>query len=336
MANRDNFRASTIRQLAQRVGYVCSRPGCGHMTIGPQRESKGIVLLGEAAHICAAAPKGPRYDPKMTSEERRSYENGIWLCPSCAALIDKDEQHYSVETLHQWKMLAEDEAGKRLEGVEKASKQGNVPLADDEKIVLCYMISNQLIKASKAELESWCTDEEIHKVNLENARILLSTDKDDCSSITLDLKQYRQYLSQGDELVRFYYLTVDKHRKPAVERIIENWESFSDSEKLYLLFFREIKYNTCGDRWKADQFDIPSIKEWENKNDLKNIVSDNYGKVLGTLIEKKIVFASEWTSHGNVREYTLFNSAYKYLISDDFEYEEELDRLKGIYTDLPF
>ena len=42
------------------------------------------------AHICAAAQGGPRYDASMTPEERKSFENGIWLCQSCSKLIDTD------------------------------------------------------------------------------------------------------------------------------------------------------------------------------------------------------------------------------------------------------
>ena len=109
-----------------------------------------------------------------------------------------------------------------------------------------------------------------------------------------------------------------------------------NSEKLYFLYLRENKYRTCGDKWKAEQFDIPSIKEWEKKNELTNIVSENYGTVLGTLIEKKIVYVSEWTKFENPREYTLYKSAYEYMISDEFEYDEELKHLLVFYTELPF
>jgi hypothetical protein len=39
----------------------------------------------------------------MTMDERRVITNGIWLCRSCAALVDRDENRYSVETLYKWK-----------------------------------------------------------------------------------------------------------------------------------------------------------------------------------------------------------------------------------------
>lgn len=334
MARRDDFTAKTIRQLAQRVGYVCSRPGCGQITIGPQKGSKGVVLLGEAAHICAAASGGPRYDPNMTTEERKSYENGIWLCPTCAALIDRDEVHYSVEMLHEWKAKAENDAGRKLEGIDSAKIQSEVALADDEKIVLCYMISNQLIKASKEEIEAWCIDEEIHKVNLENARLLLSTDSNE-AVIVLNREQFREYLRKRDELVRYYYFTVDQHRKPAVERVIDSWEHLSDYEKLFIQYARDNNQSTYGARWEATEIEIPAIEKWENANNLTNLVSSNYESILGNMIDKSIVFESNWTSYGNPKEYTLYKSAREYLLMEEFEFAEELKKLMIEYQ-LPF
>ena len=63
-----------------------------------------------AAHICAAAQGGPRYDASMTPEERKSFENGIWLCQSCSKLIDTDITRYPKELLQSWKQLAEQTA----------------------------------------------------------------------------------------------------------------------------------------------------------------------------------------------------------------------------------
>lgn len=67
--NRDNFSAKTILTLAQRVNSICSR--CFAGTTGPSSDGK-VINNGVAAHICAAVPGGPRYDPNMTKEERSS------------------------------------------------------------------------------------------------------------------------------------------------------------------------------------------------------------------------------------------------------------------------
>lgn len=111
--NRDNFTAKTIEILAQRVNYHCSNPDCRKGTSGPRSDGKAL-RTGVASHICAAAPGGPRYDSNMTSDERKSPENGIWLCQTCSKLIDSDINIYTVEILKKWKKDTENWASKSL------------------------------------------------------------------------------------------------------------------------------------------------------------------------------------------------------------------------------
>lgn len=70
MGNRDEFTKPIKKLLAERVGYICSNSMCMQSTIGAQDRDSGIILIGEVAHICAAAPGGKRYDNKMTAQER--------------------------------------------------------------------------------------------------------------------------------------------------------------------------------------------------------------------------------------------------------------------------
>lgn len=107
---RDEFSTSVKRIIAQRAGYHCSYPGCTCETIGPAVDPQKAVNVGEACHICAASPKGPRYDPAMTLEQRISAENGIWMCRTHAAEIDKDVNRYTVALLKEWKKSAEKKA----------------------------------------------------------------------------------------------------------------------------------------------------------------------------------------------------------------------------------
>jgi len=108
---RDDFSASIKRSLADRVAWKCSFPGCCEITIGPgSRDDAHVLNLGVAAHITAASPGGPRYDPDISPEERASIKNGIWLCKKHADLIDKDYTQFSAETLRQWKAQAEKRA----------------------------------------------------------------------------------------------------------------------------------------------------------------------------------------------------------------------------------
>lgn len=44
----------------------------------------------------------------MTKEERASINNGIWLCQSCAKLIDNDSDKYTTDILKKWKKETEE------------------------------------------------------------------------------------------------------------------------------------------------------------------------------------------------------------------------------------
>lgn len=113
--NRDDFSEQTKRLLANRAGVRCSNPNCRKPTSGANTDPNKIINIGVAAHITAAAPGGPRYDTAMTETERKSPNNGIWLCQSCSKLIDSDPAHYSKDLLYGWKSLAETTSALELE-----------------------------------------------------------------------------------------------------------------------------------------------------------------------------------------------------------------------------
>jgi hypothetical protein len=107
---RDDFDPKTKETLAGRVGYRCSNPRCRQLTSGPRTDPTKAVNIGVAAHITAASPGGPRYDPQLSPEERSSIDNAIWLCQNCAKMVDNDEQRYTADLLREWKFLSEQRA----------------------------------------------------------------------------------------------------------------------------------------------------------------------------------------------------------------------------------
>ncbi len=115
--------------MAERTAWRCSFPDCGVITVGPKMgdETKSMNL-GEAAHIHAASPKGPRYDSSMSREERKSIGNGIWMCRSHATFIDSDFTEFSAETLRLWKAQAEEIAYKNLKYQERYEFKDNSTL----------------------------------------------------------------------------------------------------------------------------------------------------------------------------------------------------------------
>jgi len=114
MSKRDDFTITTKRILAERAGQRCVNPDCGRSTSGPSDTYLAkSTRLGKAAHITAASEGGPRYNPVLTTKERSSPENGIWLCAECADRVDKkeNESRYPVELLMNWKKLHESATG---------------------------------------------------------------------------------------------------------------------------------------------------------------------------------------------------------------------------------
>ncbi|TXI24951.1 MAG: hypothetical protein E6Q67_01745 [Roseateles sp.] len=111
--NRDDFSPKTKRALALRVGHICSNPDCEEHTSGPTVVEDDYSNSGVAAHICAAAPGGPRYDPLMSAEQRAGAGNGIWLCAGCSIKIDDDPARYPPDELWKWKVDAEQRAKRR-------------------------------------------------------------------------------------------------------------------------------------------------------------------------------------------------------------------------------
>jgi len=118
---RDDFTQSVKEQLAKRVGFRCSNPECRQQTSGPQSRDSGVINIGVAAHITAAARQGPRRDDALTPEERTSAANGIWLCQTCAKLVDSDVIAYSEAVLRDWKETAEAMALLELKGLRVVS-----------------------------------------------------------------------------------------------------------------------------------------------------------------------------------------------------------------------
>jgi hypothetical protein len=104
---RDDFSQKTKEILSKRAQGKCSNPECRQPTSKVHSEEDKVINIGVAAHITAASPGFCRYDPTMTSHERSSISNGIWLCQSCAKLIDSDSPKYAVEKLRAWKIIAE-------------------------------------------------------------------------------------------------------------------------------------------------------------------------------------------------------------------------------------
>lgn len=131
MKRNDDFNVETKELISKRVGVKCSNPNCRQPTSGPSESKLKTINIGVAAHITAASPGGPRYDPSLSSVERRSPDNAIWLCQNCAKLIDNDPERHTQDLLKRWKALSEE--GARLD-VQNPSIRSREQFSDKELI----------------------------------------------------------------------------------------------------------------------------------------------------------------------------------------------------------
>jgi hypothetical protein len=133
---RDDFTKRTVTEIAKGVAYRCSNPDCRRPTLSANATQDGTIIIGVAAHICAASPGGPRYNAAQTREARRSKENGLWLCQNCGRLVDADPNRFTVEELAKWKHDAQARAFRELVApgaalADEAARIGAAIAADD-------------------------------------------------------------------------------------------------------------------------------------------------------------------------------------------------------------
>jgi hypothetical protein len=168
---RDDFSAATKRILASRVGWLCSRPECGAATSGPTNDPSRAVNVGVAAHIQAAAPGGPRFDSGMTPEQRQSVENGIWLCQTCAKLIDSDVDAFPVAVLRAWKIAAERAAAIRVGKTSPSTSEDYYDvlkkLAPESTADFFFREGFEALRAAAPDL--------IHEVSVEEGGVTVTT-----------------------------------------------------------------------------------------------------------------------------------------------------------------
>lgn len=136
--------------MAHRAGYRCSKPDCGIPTRGAASDDDGTINVGFAAHITAASPDGPRYDPMLTRDQRKHHSNGIWLCGTHAKLVDSDEGHFTVEELRFWKRVAERKSF--TEVVSSKPCPVVATLANDEDV---QTAADLLLDSSKLDLSAF-------------------------------------------------------------------------------------------------------------------------------------------------------------------------------------
>lgn len=146
-------KSEVLRELYMKSGNQCAFPGCHNCLI----DEKGN-FIGQVCHIEAAEKGGERFNPNMTNEERRAFDNLILLCYKHHVETD-DVNEYTVEKMKMMK--------KNHEDIYSGIVQKIVESVKDYGYVTNYKESKKCQKLSDV-LQYGCTVEE----NLENAKIL--------------------------------------------------------------------------------------------------------------------------------------------------------------------
>lgn len=212
---------------------------------------------------------------------------------------------------------------------------------DDERIVLYYILKKSVRKVSKSDILECLHKDEVYDVNVDNAFDLLSSldgGSNNNETLELGIEAFRNYSANADSLVSVLKERVDCHIKKSVNTFKTLWNSncLNDILKLFIAYIVDERIRSFGDRWMANG-QIESIKEWERKNELDSMLSENYGNCLQFLIDNDLVYETSWTSYGNPREYSLCTSLQKFLSDCPIEYTEELQNVKSLHSlDVPF
>lgn len=90
------YKEDVIRKLQILSGNQCAFPTCKQSLL---EADDADTYVGQICHIKAESPKGPRYDPDQTEEERNGFENLLIMCGTHHTVIDRNAKKYTVEVL---------------------------------------------------------------------------------------------------------------------------------------------------------------------------------------------------------------------------------------------
>ena len=93
--------SKTIGNLLLRSGNQCAFPDCNAVIFNDQN-----ILIAQCCHIEAALPGGERYNSIKSDEQRRSYENLLFLCHE-HHILTNDVEKYPAQALYKMKAIHE-------------------------------------------------------------------------------------------------------------------------------------------------------------------------------------------------------------------------------------
>ena len=139
---------------------------------------------------------------------------------------------------------------------------------DDERIVLYYILHENVRKVSKSTISSWLNKCEIRGVNVDNAFDLLSSfDNGALNNDTLEfgIDTFRKYSANVARVLPPLKKCVDQHIELAVNIFKKIWsdDTLDINIRLFVAYIVEERMRTFGDRWMAEG-EIENITQWES------------------------------------------------------------------------
>ncbi len=183
-----NYKRTTIRRLDMSSGLECAAPDCKNLLIAKDEKS----IISKICHIEAANEGGPRYNSKMTDDERRAYENLILLCDACHTIIDnkENEEDYPVDLLKKWKKEHEKKVLSRTESYNELKKYPSAIAT----VINCIGASNLFNSKDNRNTNSYNLDDKITHNNLIDNKSIINEYKNYQGKIQ---KLYTEIESEG-------------------------------------------------------------------------------------------------------------------------------------------
>lgn len=303
MSTRDDFTKKTIDTLAKRAGGKCSICNCA--TYGPNDNPYVATNIGQAAHIAAAAEGGPRYDPAMSSEVRKSLKNALWLCSNCHDKIDRNPESYPVERLLQIKKEAENSARDSL-GV-PSDRQASINNSSKENSAQITVTTSSIAIVEVRKLRAMLAGHHSSKISEKTTWDTLSR----LEFIDFNRDEYLHEVGQEIMSLLFHlaghkhsadvYLEIIRHVKDIVDSFIAVWgeEDMKRTCELLKMLMDAVGQNIRSSVYQSALALLKDMAKMGKKLDNKNIsdIIDSYFQGLVKTRVKRIHHEKEETDY---------------------------------------
>lgn len=212
-------------------------------------------------------------------------------------------------------------------------------LTDDEKLLLYYFARKNKKTLQIEDIKKEFDKNEIINIDINNGLVLLEESGFGTMNtyiFDIEIKHFRnlkQYLN-SEPILSCLKSHILKRKDIFIKMYSSN--KFNEADKLFIAYIFDTKSLTFGARW-LEESEISSIKKWQDDNDLDSYLSDNYSECLQKFINNNLCYASDYTSYGNPKAFTLYNSLEQFINSLNTNILNEIKAIKEKHKNiLPF